>query len=67
MTHDLTSNYNLKVKTKAQIQQLLGKPSSQSINEMRYYLGLTGHGINTGSLIFEFKNGLVTKFEIWQG
>jgi hypothetical protein len=67
MTHDLSNNYELKGKTKKEIEEILGKPSSESKNEIRYYLGLTGHGINTGSLTFEFKNGRVIKFGIWQG
>jgi|TARA_B110000503_G_scaffold139028_1_gene226454 hypothetical protein len=67
MTHDLSHNYVLKGKTKKEIEEILGKPSSESKNEIRYYLGLTGHGINTGSLTFEFKNGRVIKFGIWQG
>lgn len=67
MTHDLTKNFELKGKTKKEIQDLLGRPSSESKNEMTYYLGLTGHGINTGSLTFEFNHGRVTKFRIWQG
>jgi hypothetical protein len=67
MTYDLSNNYELKGKTKKEIEAILGKPSSESKNEMSYYLGLTGHGINTGSLTFEFKKGRVVKFRIWQG
>ena len=67
MTHDLTNNYNLEGKTKKEIKTLLGEASSESNNEMSYYLGLTGHGINTGSLTFTFENDKVIKFKIWQG
>ncbi|SFS91306.1 hypothetical protein SAMN04487906_2056 [Zhouia amylolytica] len=67
MTHDLIQNYDLIGKTRKEIEQLLGKPTRETKYEMRYYLGLTGHGINTGALTFEFKNDRVTKFEIWQG
>ena len=67
MTHDLTNNYNLEGKTKKEIKTLLGNPSSESKTHLSYYLGLTGHGINTGSLTFTFENGKVIKFKIWQG
>jgi hypothetical protein len=67
MTHDLTKNYNLKGKTKEEIKKLLGEPSSESLNEMSYYLGLTGHGINTGSLTLKFDKERVINIKIWQG
>lgn len=67
MRHDLTENYNLKGKTKQDIKSLLGDPSNESEKEFGYYLGLTGHGINTGSLLFKFKNGRVIEYKIWQG
>ena len=67
MIHDLTTNYDLNGKTKSEIKNLLGSPSSESENEFRYYLGLTGHGINTGSLTFKFENGKVISHNVWQG
>jgi len=67
MTHDLTNNYNLKGKTKEEIKTLLGEPSNESKNEMSYYLGLTGNGINTGSLTLKFEKERVIKIKIWQG
>ena len=67
MIHDLTKNYELKGKTKIDVKKLLGEPLSESENEMRYYLGLTGFGINTGSLTLNFDNGKVISFNVWQG
>lgn len=67
MTHDLIKNYNLKGKTKEEIKALLGNPSSEYKNEMSYFLGLTGHGINTGSLTLKFENEKVIEVKIWQG
>ena len=67
MTNDLTKHYNLEGKTKEEIKKILGIPSSESKNEISYYLGLTGHGINTGFLSLKFEKERVIKFRIGQG
>ena len=67
MIHDLTKNHELVGKTKPEIKNLLGKPSNEWSDGIRYYLGLTGRGINTGSLYFKIENGKVISFKIWQG
>ena len=67
MIHDLTNKYDFKGKSISDIKKLLGKPSYESGNELSYYLGLTGHGINTGSLTFKVENGKVNGYYVWQG
>ncbi|MCV9385503.1 hypothetical protein [Reichenbachiella ulvae] len=67
MTHDLATNYNLIGKSPKQIIELLGKPSSQSNSELRYYLGMSRKGIDTGSLILVLEKGKVVNYKIWHG
>ncbi|WP_370480116.1 hypothetical protein [Tamlana flava] len=67
MTHDLTNNYNLIGKKASDLKMLLGKPSRENKNEISYYLGMTGHGINTGSITFKILEGIVIEYKIWQG
>ena len=67
MVKDLTSEYKLKGKTKSEIIDLLGKPESETKKEMSYYLGMSGHMIDTGSLILTIENNRVSKIRIWHG
>ena len=67
MTYDLTSNYDLIGKSTEQIFELLGKPSGQSNSELRYYLGMSRHWIDTGSLVLELEEGKVVNYKIWHG
>tara|TARA_R110002020_G_scaffold47905_5_gene136858 strand:- start:30 stop:233 length:204 start_codon:yes stop_codon:yes gene_type:complete len=67
MTHDLTNNYNLIGKKVSDLKKILGKPSTENNNEIGYYLGMTGHGINTGSLTFKIVDGVVVGYKIRQG
>ena len=67
MTHDLTANYELIGKSTEQVFELLGKPSEQSNSELRYYLGMSRHWIDTGSLILELEEGKVVNYRIWHG
>ncbi|SDZ56972.1 hypothetical protein SAMN05444397_10952 [Flavobacterium aquidurense] len=55
--------------SKSQIITLLGKPDENLTKEntFRYYLGYTHTGINTGSLILKFDNGIVSEVSVWQG
>src|SRR5690606_13817079 len=67
MRNDLLKNYDLKNYNKEKIINLLGKPDSDENNEFRYFLGITGEGINTGALIIKFKNESVIEVKIIQG
>jgi len=67
MRNDLLKNYDLKNYNKEKIINLLGKPDSDENNEFRYFLGITGEGINTGTLIIKFKNESVIEVKIIQG
>ena len=68
MMNSLRNNYELTGKTKKEILQLLGKPESETNSDFRYYLGMSKHGINTGSLTIKFNEiGIVTDFSVWHG
>lgn len=70
MINDLRNNYSLIGKNKTDIINLLGESNSESSesNKMYYYLGYTGHGINTGSLILLLdNNNNVTKIIVREG
>lgn len=69
MMNSLRNNYNLIGMSKSEIITLLGKPdeSFTTQNTFRYYLGYTHTGINTGSLIITFDNGIVSEISVWQG
>jgi len=68
MMNSLRNNHELTGKTRTQIIELLGKPDSETKMDFRYYLGMSKHGINTGSLTIKFnENGIVTDFSVWQG
>jgi hypothetical protein len=66
--NSLRNNHKLKGKSKTEIIELLGKPDSETNSDIRYYLGMSKHGINTGSLTIDYsENGIVTDFSVWQG
>ena len=68
MMNSLRNNHELKGKTKSEIINLLGQPSSESNSIFRYNLGPSGRGINYGYLRISFdKNGLVSDFKVGQG
>ncbi|WP_299060486.1 hypothetical protein [uncultured Polaribacter sp.] len=67
MVYNLTENHKLKGKTRDEIKILLGRPTNESKKEMSYYLGMTGHIINTGSLTLKFEKERVVEIKIWQG
>lgn len=68
MMNSLRNNHELKGKSKTEIIELLGKPDSETNSDFRYYLGMSKHRINTGSLTISFnENGIVTDFSVWQG
>lgn len=69
MMNSLRNNYNLIGMSKKEIIDLLGNPDNNFTNEktFRYYLGYSHTGINTGSLIIDFENGIVKKISVLQG
>lgn len=67
MIHDLENDYELVGKTRLEIIDLLGKPDYESENEIRYYLGMSGHGIDTGTLILILENDNVIDYDVWRG
>ena len=67
MMNDLRNNYGLIGKTKSEIILLLGKPDTEINDEISYYLGYSGKGINTGTLTLNFVDNKVQKINVWQG
>jgi hypothetical protein len=67
MTHDLIKRHKLIGLTSNEIIALLGEPDSKNKIELRYYLGMSRHGIDTGSLILTIENDKVIDCEIWHG
>ena len=69
MMNSLRDNYKLVGMSKKQIINLLGKPDERftTENTFRYYLGYSHSGIDEGSLIIEFENGVVKSFQVWEG
>lgn len=68
MMNDLRKNHELIGMKKTEIEKLLGKPDSETNSEFSYYLGMTGTGINTGSLTITFnESGIVEKINVHQG
>ena len=67
MVHDLRNKYELIGMTRLEVKKLLGEPEQETKNEIRYYLGMSGHGINTGSLILKIKEDRVIDIHVWHG
>ncbi len=69
MMNSLRNNHELIGMSRKKIIRLLGKPDENFTTEktFRYYLGYSHTGINTGSLIIDFENGIVKSFSVWQG
>lgn len=68
MMNDLRKNNELVGMKKSEIEKLLGKPDSATNSEYSYYLGMTGTGINTGTLIITFNESeIVEKINVHQG
>lgn len=68
MMNDLRKKYDLVGKRKTEIQKLLGKPDNENNNEFYYNLGMTGTGINTGSLTITFdESEIVIIIKVYQG
>jgi hypothetical protein len=69
MMNSLRNNNNLIGMSKSEIITLLGEPdgSLTTGSTFKYYLGYTHTGINTGSLVLTFDNGIVSEVSVWQG
>jgi len=67
MIHDLKRDDRLIGKTVNEIIGLLGKPNKTEEKKFIYYLGYTGNGINTASLIVCFNNGIVSDLKVTNG
>ncbi|QOG04934.1 hypothetical protein IHE43_11730 [Flavobacterium sp. MDT1-60] len=69
MMNSLRNNNNLIGMSKTEIITLLGKPdgSLTTGSTFKYYLGYSHTGINTGSLVLTFDNGIVSEISVWQG
>jgi|TARA_R100000322_G_scaffold126557_1_gene83104 hypothetical protein len=68
MIESLRENHKLNGKTKQELIILLGEPQIKTDKEFYYHLGMSGFGINTGTLYFVFDNqNKVIKFDIWDG
>lgn len=67
MREDLLMNHDLKKYSKEKIIELLGNPDIENNNELHYFLGTTGNGINIGTLIIKFQGSTVTKIDVTQG
>jgi hypothetical protein len=69
MMNSLRNNYKLVGMSKSEIIKLLGKPDSSfsTPKTFRYFLGYAHSGIDTGSLIIEFKNESVENYIVTKG
>jgi len=67
MTHSLTKKHELVGMTIEDVLELLGPPTWQTKSQMRYYLGMARHGIDTGSLILDRQNGVIVNFKVRHG
>lgn len=67
MVSDLEDKYELAGMTTDEIVELLGEPDGRSPIEWSYYLGMAGHGIDTGTLSLTIENGRVKSFKIYRG
>ncbi|WP_109437888.1 MULTISPECIES: hypothetical protein [Aquimarina] len=67
MHKDLLSKYELEGVSKGYILNLLGKPDSETNNKYYYQLGVTGKGINTGTMTIKFESDSVVNIEITNG
>ncbi len=67
MTHDLLKKYDLLTMSESELVELLGDPDSKNKTTYRYYLGMSRHGIDTGSLIITIKDEKVIEYDIWHG
>lgn len=68
MMNDLRNKRKLVGMNKKEIIDLLGDPGDTASSELRYYIGYSKTGINTGTLIIKFNDkNIVTEIRVWQG
>ena len=67
MRKDLLKRYDLVGVSKDSITNLLGTPNSETNTKYFYQLGMTGRGINTGTLIITMENNIVIDIEVING
>ena len=67
MVKDLTKKYELVGMTVSEVKELLGEPTSENNIHMYYHLGMSGHGIDTGTLSLAIKNGIIIEYKIRHG
>lgn len=64
MKDDLVDNYNLVGMVKEEVIGLLGEPDYRTTFSVEYFLGMSGHGIDTGTLTLLLKNGKVASIQV---
>lgn len=68
MVHDLTTESNLVGMKRMEVIALLGEPDSEDHNGLYYNLGMTGHGIDSGTLMLYLNDsGVVERYAVWRG
>jgi len=67
MVHNLTKKYELIGMSVEEIKELLGEPSIESEFYISYGLGMSGHGIDAGTLSLTIKDGIVIEYDIRHG
>ncbi len=68
MMSSLLAEHPLVGLSRNKVIDLLGVPDGEERNAIYYYLGITGHGIDTGTLYIYFDSRKrVIKYEKWHG
>ena len=68
MIGSLMMNLRFNSRGKKEIIDILGEPNDYDENKFRYFLSMSGTGINTGALIIYFNaSGNSTNIEFWEG
>ena len=67
MINDLIKKHDLIGLTVLEIKELLGQPNFETNFKIRYYLGSSGRGINTGELSLFIEEGKIIDFKITDG
>lgn len=68
MTSSLLSKHKITGMPRDEVIELLGAPDGEEEGKMYYYLGMSGHGIDTGSLILYLDSQRrVHRYERWHG
>lgn len=65
MRRNLIRKYKLVGMSESEIIDLLGQPYQSTNTIFSYYLGMTGTGVNIGTLIIRFEEGYATAYELY--